>query len=512
MSQNVYVRTNKQASKQTNKQTHKHTNTQTYKHTYIQPASQPARQAGRQAGRQTDRQTDRHTYIHTYNNTSIHQYIIFHQQTHLVASSEGFSHCHGRCSSATAQLPESWSWSSMAQWMPGSLTFDAFIYIYIWNVARTGMPLWSGLPQNALHLWPLAVLCLFLPEAAGHTSQWSRSKFPSPTRNCVLTWWMHFISNGTWWDCGIERIWQLGVTDGEARPLQQSGRNTFSSMRTTWALCDQFLPQDIGVVGHQHQVEIFKTWATTQHLGEGLWHNRGKPRASGKCVVDFNHFLLVVCGSISRQHCLRVFGTLLALDLLDATMKWRTWLCPWVWRFWKNIWYIWVVKTLDPIILGRWSNIHLPAILICFGVDAGKKVLTHTHQLSFLPTGHNTICRTAQVPETRARRARVGAVFGASWSAFPRSLHSHDWRWQHLRLWNMLVVASTEIKMSMWEKLVSKGSRADLDGFSMCILDDSWRYRNLIGNIEHGLFRLFWCMTWLRVSLNVSLDVSLISV
>ena len=130
MSQNVYVRTNKQASKQTNKQTHKHTNTQTYKHTYIQPASQPARQAGRQAGRQTDRQTDRHTYIHTYNNTSIHQYIIFHQQTHLVASSEGFSHCHGRCSSATAQLPESWSWSSMAQWMPGAwLLMHLYIYM-----------------------------------------------------------------------------------------------------------------------------------------------------------------------------------------------------------------------------------------------------------------------------------------------------------------------------------------------------------------------------------------------
>ena len=504
----TYVQTSKQASKQTNKQTntqtHKHTNIQTYIHTYRQPASQP----GRQAGRQTDRHTYIHTTIHQYINTSIHHIpstnppsgiqwgilplpweVLFR---HGSAARELIVILDG---AVDAGEPDFWC-----------------IYIYIWNVARTGMSLWSGLPQNALHLWPLAVLCLFLPEAAGHTSQWSRSKFPSPTRNCVLTWWMHFISNGTWWDCGIERIWQLGVTDGEARPLQQSGRNTFSSMRTTWAVCDQFLPQDIGVVGHQHQVEIFKTWATTQHLGEGLWHNRGKPRASGKCVVDFNHFLLVVCGSISRQHCLRVFGTLLALDLLDATMKWRTWLCPWVWRFWKNIWYIWVVKTLDPIILGRWSNIHLPAILICFGVHAGKKVLTHTHQLSFLPTGHNTICRTAQVPETRARRARVGAVFGASWSAFPRSLHSHDWRWQHLRLWNMLVVASTEIKMSMWEKLVSKGSRADLDGFSMCILDDSWRYRNLIGNIEHGLFRLFWCMTWLRVSLNVSLDVSLISV
>ena len=58
------------------------------------------------------------------------------------------------------------------------------------------------------------------------------------------------------------------------------------------------------------------------------------------------------------------------------------------------------------------------------------------------------------------------------YGAFPVSLHSPDGR-HHLRLWNMRVVASTEIKMSMWEKLVSKGRRVDLDRFGMCILDDS---------------------------------------
>ena len=192
-------------------------------------------------------------------------------------------------------------------------------------------------------------------------------------------------------------------------------------------------------------------------------------------------------------------------------MKWRTWLCPWVWRFWKNIWYIWVVKTLDPIILGRWSNIHLPAILICFGVDAGKKVLTHTHQLSFLPTGHNTICRTAQVPETRARRAGWSSLWGFLERISPVTALA----WLKMTTFEAVEYASGSFDRDQnvyVGEACLKGKQADLDGFSMCILDDSWRYRNLIGNIEHGLFRLFWCMTWLRVSLNVSLDVSLISV